>query len=664
MNDLLRPNFSLPPEQQAIRDKCFHRSGTFVEFPKEGVEGSIPERFEKIVRRHPERLAVKMDDHALTYGKLNQSANRLARTILARQGVGNEPVAIFVEDGVLVIIAILGILKAGKIFVVIDPSFPAGRINYLLEDSQARLLVTDAGGLLPAKAYLREGTCLINIDELENSFTSEDLQLRLSPDNLAALVYTSGSTGRPKGVMQNHRNILHTLLRDSDAVHISSHDRLALLRSFSTSGSIADLFDGLLNGACVYPYSIAKDGFARLYAWLIEEGITIFNSVSSTFRHFVSALDEECFPYLRLIYIGGEPVFKKDVELYRKYFTENCILVVRMGCGEAGKVCQYMIDAKASFLGNEVPVGYAHEDLKILLLDDAGEEVGLGDVGEIAVRSRFLSPGYWRMPELTKARFLEKPDGGDERIYLSGDLGRMTADGSLLHLGRKDSQVKIRGFQVEVVEIEQVLLRHDGVSEALVVCQPDHFGEPRLVAYWVPHKLSSPTASQLRRWLQKELPNYMIPREFVMLQSLPVTPTGKVDRRALPDPGRSRPELEAPYTAPKTDIEARLGEIWAEVLSLDKVGVHDNFFELGGHSLAAMRVISQVIRAFRLNLSLKALFESPTVALMAELIERDQERVANTQDIENLLTELETMAEKDAQQLLANNGMRGKGSPA
>jgi acyl-coenzyme A synthetase/AMP-(fatty) acid ligase/acyl carrier protein len=633
MSDLLRPNFSLPPEQQAIRDKCFHRSGTFVEFPKEDVEGSIPERFEKIVRRYPERLAVKMGDHVLTYGKLNQSANRLARAILARQGVGNEPVAIFVEDGVLVIIAILGILKAGKIFVVIDPSFPEERINYLLEDSQVRLLVAGTGSLLMAKAYLRERTQLINIDGIESSFTSEDLKLCLSPDSLAALVYTSGSTGRPKGVMQNHRNILHTILRDTDAVHISPH-------------------------AAVYPYCIAKDGFARLAHWLVEEQITIFNSVSSTYRHFVSVLSGECFSHLRLIYIGGEPVFKKDVELYRKHFTENCILVVRMGCGEAGKVCQYMIDSKTSFPGNEVPVGYAHEDLKILLLDDAGEEVGRAGGGEIAVKSRFLSPGYWRMPELTKARFPENPNGGGERIYLSGDLGRMRADGSLFHLGRKDSQVKIRGFQVELLEIEQVLLQHDGVSECLVVCQPDHSGEPRLVGYWVPHKLSSPTVSQLRRWIQKELPNYMIPREFVMLQSLPVTPTGKLDRRALPVPDNSRPELDTLYIAPRNPTEEALVKIWADVLEIEQIGVHDTFFDLGGHSLRAMQVISRVMTTFKVELPIKFLLNSPTVAEMADVIVTNRGRTIGQEDLARLLGEIELLSDKDAQKILAKESAR------
>ena len=659
MSDHLRQNFSLPPEQQAIRDNCFHPSGMFVEFPFEEVEQSIPARFEKIVRRYPDRIAVKMGDRALTYHELNQAANRLARAILGRQGVGNEPVAIFLEHGAPVIIATLGILKAGKIFVVIDPSFPEDRVNYLLEDSQARLQVTSTGGLLLAKAYLREGTHLINVDELESSFTTEDLMLRLSPDSLAAIVYTSGSTGRPKGVMQKHRNILHTILRDTDAVHISPHDRLALLRSPSTSGAIADLFDGLLNGAAVYPYSIAKDGFVDLSAWLTHEQITIFNSVSSSFRHFVSTLSGERFQQLRLIYIGGEPVYQNDVDLYKKHFAEECILVVRMGCGEAGKVCQYMIDKKTEIKNNDVPVGYPHEDLEILILDEVGERVNVGAIGEIAIKSRFLSPGYWRMPEMTKTRFLLHKNGGDERIYLSGDLGCLKPDGCLFHMGRRDSQVKIRGYQVEVVEIERVLLQHNGVKEAIVVSQDDHGGERRLVAYWVPNKWPGTTVSELRRCLRKELPDYMIPSVFVILEAMPKTPTGKLDRRALPVPDDSRPELDNLFVAPRSPIEAELAGIWADVLGIKQVGIYDIFSDLGGHSLRAMQVISRIIMTFKVELPINIFLNSLTVAKMAVVITEHQGKKLDDEELDRVMTELESLSDDEAEKLFAEE-VQGK----
>jgi amino acid adenylation domain-containing protein len=578
---------------------------------------------------YPNRPAVNVSGCALTYDELNRTANRLARAIIDRQGEGNEPVAIFLEHGGPVIPAMLGILKAGKIFVVIDPSFPEERIKYLLADSQARLLIAGNATLPFAKANLQEGTCLVNIDELESGSAGENLGLSLSPDSLAALIYTSGSTGQPKGVMQTHRNILHTILRDTRAAHFSPGDRLALLRSPSTSGSIADLFDGLLNGAAVYPYSLARDGFARLAAWLIHEEITVFDSVSSSFRHFVSALAGESFPHLRLLCIGGEPVYANDVEIYKKHFADECILVVRLGCGEAGKVSQYMIDKRTEIQNNDVPAGYAHEDLQILILDEDGEPVKAGAIGEIAVRSRFLSPGYWRMREMTESRFLSDPNGGDERTYLSGDLGWLTDDGCLFHGGRKDSQIKIRGFQVEIAEIERVLLRHDGVKEAIVIGQAHPAGERRLVAYCVPHKWPGITVSELRRWLRKTLPEYMIPSAFVMLAAMPTTPAGKLDRHGLPAPDDSRPALDNLYVAPRNPIEEKLAKTWAEVLGLSQVGIHDTFFDLGGHSLAATQIISRIVMEFKLELPIEFLLDSPTVAEMAAVIAKREGTLSN-----------------------------------
>lgn len=614
----------LPPEQEVIRAKCFHPSGMFVDFHTGDVESSIPERFEKIVGMYPDRPAVNMSGHVLTYDELNRTANRLARAIIDRQGDGNEPAAIFLDHGGPVIPAMLGILKAGKIFVVIDPSFPEERIKYLLADSQARLLIAGNATLPFAKANLQEGTRLINIDELESRFDDENLKLGLAPDSLAALIYTSGSTGQPKGVIQTHRNILHTILRDTIAAHFSPHDRLALLRSPSTSGAIADLFDGLLNGAAVYPYSVARDGIVRLAPWLMQEEITVFDSVSSSFRHFVSALSGESFPQLRLLCIGGEPVYPNDVEVYKKHFTGECILVVRLGCGEAGKVSQYMIDKRTKIQDNDVPVGYAHEDLQILILDENGEQAKAGTIGEIAIRSRFLSPGYWRMREMTESRFLSDPNGGEERTYLSGDLGWLTDDGCLFYRGRKDSQVKIRGFQVEIAEVERVLLQHDGVKEAVVLAQEDRAGERRLVAYCVPHNWPRITVSELRRWLGKTLPEYMIPSTFVTLAAMPTTPAGKLDRHGLPAPDGSRPELDNLYVAPGDPIEEKLAKIWAEVLGLQQVGIYDTFFDLGGHSLAATQVISRIVMEFKLELPIKFLLNSPTVSEMAAVIAKSQ----------------------------------------
>jgi acyl carrier protein len=297
-------------------------------------------------------------------------------------------------------------------------------------------------------------------------------------------------------------------------------------------------------------------------------------------------------------------------------------------------------------------VGYAIEDMEISLLDDDGRESGFNRLGEIAVRSRYLSPGYWRRPDLSAEKFLPDPNKGDKRVYLTGDLGRMLPDGCLCHLGRKDFQVKVRGHRIEVAEIEAALLRLDTIKEAIVVGRANQTGDKRLVGYVVSVGEPRPTVTTLRHALTKQLPDYMIPSAFVMLESLPLTPNGKVDRTALPELGNSRPELDTPFVAPRTPVEQKLAQIWTEILSLDSVGVHDNFFDLGGHSLAATRVVSQVIKQFQIEVELPSLFQSPTVAEMASVIAEHEGKQLGEKELDRILTELESLSDEDARRLL------------
>jgi hypothetical protein len=264
--------------------------------------------------------------------------------------------------------------------------------------------------------------------------------------------------------------------------------------------------------------------------------------------------------------------------------------------------------------------------MEILLLGDDGNEVEPNQIGEIAVRSRYLCPGYWRKPDLTRAAFLSDAESGEERTYRTGDLGLMLEDGCLFHMGRKDFQVKLRGHRIEVAEIEAALLSAGNIKEALVTLRDDGPGDQRLVAYLVPAGRPAPTVALLRRALSEKLPGYMVPSAFVIMDALPLLPNGKVDRRALPIPGRARPDLVNPFVAPRTSVEEVLASIWAEVLGLDQVGVHDNFLELGGDSLLAGRVISRVISRLRVEVRLRSLLDSPTVADMAVVITRTQNR--------------------------------------
>jgi len=656
MKDNLKPVTNTPPEQQAIRAKCFHPTGTFIEFKKEEIEQSIPERFEKIVCKCPDRTAVKTLHHEITYADLNRDANRIAHALLSRAGSIEEPIAFLLDTGAPPISAMLGVLKAGRIYVPLDPSLPRARLAYILADSQAALLITNTRNLSLAREVTRDGLPSINLDELDPTLSAGNPRISISPDTLTWVLYTSGSTGQPKGVVQNHRNVLHFVRTYTNNLHICPDDRLTLLFSCSANGAAHDAFSALLNGASIHPFNVKEKGPRTMGNWLIRNHLTIYSSVPTVFRNFVETLTgEESFRNLRLLKLIGEPVSRRDVELYQRRFASDCVFINRLGSTETGTIRWYFINKETQIDGNIVPVGYPVDENGILLLDDNGKEVEGEATGEIAVKSRYLTPGYWRRPDLTDAFLL--PAEGDERIYRTGDIGHMLLDASLLCLGRKDAQVKIRGHRVELAEVEMALLNLGVVKAAVVIAREDRSGDHRLVAYLVAQKHPAPTATKLRRALAETLPEHMIPANFVLLDDFPLAPNGKIDRRALPDPGKCRPELDEPYVAPATPIEEELAQIWEDVLSLEKVGIHDNFFDLGRHSLLATQVMSRLREGLGVELPLRALFEAPTIAELALRVGRGEGGGEEFEELARHVAEVESLSEEEiACQLVEDNG--------
>jgi amino acid adenylation domain-containing protein len=614
------PSDNAPPPRRHPPDHP-RPTNPFIEFAAEEVEQSIPARFERQVDRYPDRRAIKVGPHQLTYAELNRAANRVARAILARTGHEQEPVALLLEHGASLIAAILGALKAGKIYLPLDPSYPRARSAYMLEDAGATLVVTSGRHLALAGGLNEAARPPLNIDEVESTTPEVNLDLPVPPDALAYILYTSGSTGRPKGVVQNHRNVLWDIREYTNTLHICPDDRMTLLYSCSVNGAVRGIFGALLNGAALYPLDIKEQGLNGLADLLSREEITFFHSVPTVFRHFVATLTgTERFPKLRLVRFGGERVLARDVEAYRKHFPDNCLLYTGMGATETGHVRHYFLDRRTPVTGSVVPTGYAVEGKEVLLLDDTGREAAAGHPGEIAVRSRYLALGYWRKPDATRAAFLSDPAGGSQRIFRTGDIGRMHPDGCLEHLGRKDFQVKVRGYRIEIAEIETALLGLAGVRDAVVVARDEGPGEQQLVAYVVPEPSQAPVVGELRRLLKDEVPEHMVPSAFVLLEALPLTPNGKVDRLALPPPVRTRPGSDRAVAAPRTPVEEVLAGIWADALGLQRVSVDDNFFELGGHSLLATRVLARLRDTLQVDLPLRAFFDRPTLAGLAEVI--------------------------------------------
>jgi amino acid adenylation domain-containing protein len=616
-----RPNFICPPK-------------AFKEFHKQEIEQSIAARFEQQVEKYPDNLAVKTKNYQWTYRELNQEANRIAAAIFKQATKEEARIALLFDHDAPMIAAILGVLKAGKIYVPLDPNYPKNRISYILEDSDSSFILTNQNNFRQAQELTGGKLPIVNFDALQQTDSFREISYKISPDTLAYLLYTSGSTGQPKGVMQNHRNVLHFIRNYTNNLNIAADDKLTLLSSYSFDAAVMGIFGALLNGATLCPFDIREAGIHNLSQWLEEWGITIYHSTPTVFRHFLNSLNQgnkNQLETVRLVVLGGEEVVKQDVEFYQNNFSDNCLLINGLGPTESTVTLQHFINKQKTIERHTVPVGYPVGDTEILLLDGEGNPTDI--YGEIAIKSSHVALGYWRKPELTKAVFLETFEENNTRIYRTGDLGRLRADGAIEFLGRKDFQVKIRGFRIELGEIEAALNQYPEVQETVVILREDIPHDKRLVAYVVPFSIQNPKSkiqNQLRSFLKEKLPDYLIPSAFVILESLPLTPSGKIDRRALPTPDFSEFNRTENFVPPRTPTEEILANIWTEVLAVEPVGIYDNFFELGGHSLLATQVISRLrqvgaqgLRPFTGEIPLRLLFEAPTIAQLAFQIQAD-----------------------------------------
>ena len=583
-------------------------------------ESSIPVRFEEQATAHRDRLAVWDRSCAWSYEDLNAAANRLARDLLARLGDANLPVAVLLEAGAPAIAAMLGVLKAGKVCVPLDPRFPVALLKDMVVDSGSGLLVTGGPNTPCASDLAPQGLAVVDFDGQSSGARADDLRVRVAPDAIAFIHYTSGSTGRPKGIPHSHRNWLHNVAVYTRALGLGPDDRLTLLHSCAFSSGTVDFLMALLNGASSHPYDLRAEGMDGLAEHVSRHGITALNWGPTPFRHFVRAMSPGVrLTGLRLLVMGSEPLLWDDVELFRHRLTNSCRIVNRLGSTETLNYRFLIVDAAMPIGRGRVPGGYPVGDQEVLLLDEAGVEVAPGLVGEIAVRSRYLSPGYLGRPDLTEEVFRADTDGSANRVYRTGDLGLLRPDGCLEIHGRRDHQFKVRGHRVEGLEVEAAVRRHGSVREAAVAVRDDWAGDARLVAYIVPEG-RAPGVGDLRRFLAETLPDHMIPSAVVVLEALPLTPTGKLDRRALPEPGPLRRETGASPEPPLTHVEATLAGIWAEVLGLGPIGIRDRFDDLGGHSLKATQVISRARVAFGVDLNIREMFEARDIVEQSRVV--------------------------------------------
>jgi amino acid adenylation domain-containing protein len=508
----------------------------------------------------------------------------------------------------------LACLKAGRIFVPLDLNNPPARQALILRDAGVDLILADGTDAAPCPR-----TPALAIDQAMPGGRRETLDRRVRADDIAFLLYTSGSTGIPKGVINTHAAVV-SRIADHNRFDVGPGDRLS---AFGPGGMT--LFRALLTGATLVSLDFRETPIDTLGNWLVEQRITLYHSVPTVFRHFVSTLTERLHaPDLRLVNLTGETVLSRDVSLFRRWLPEHCVLVNGLGTTETGTFREQRIADTTAIEDGVLPVGHAVEDMAVLILDEQNRAVGPRQAGEIVVAGDHISPGYWQRPELTAARFIRRCTSTGTRAYRTGDIGHLLPDGTLVHLGRRDFQIKVRGNRVEVGEVELALLDQPGIGQAAVVGRRGDGGGTRLEGYIVPEPGSRPDPLAVTGALRRRLPEHMVPARLIVLPELPLTPNGKVDRQALVPPDGGGESVRQPAAAPADETEQIVLSIWKQVFAVEHLATDDNFFGLGGDSLSALRILTRVVERLDVELPVSALFDNPTVATLSNAVARQR----------------------------------------
>lgn len=576
-----------------VQARAVHPAGTYVGFAADELGDSPAELVERQARHSPDALAVVDDRGRWTYSDLNAWANCIAGSMLTESSDEDARVGLMIENSPTMVASVLAALKAGRTFVPVDPvTTPIERIRYILQDSGANLVLTTEPHLALAKRA-GDGLEVLDVGALERSPGPENPDQSPGADDIAWIIYTSGSTGQPKGVTQTYSNVVHFLATESASYRICPDDRYAVPFSSSVNMWFRETLSALVKGASTYPVNMHVKGFLGLAKCLTDNEITIFGLVPSLFRQFAVTMSGP-LPHLRVIKLVGEPTLRTDVDLFKRFFPRECVLINRFGTTETAPVRYYFMDHESTVTDTHAPIGYPVPGSDLLLVDSHGVEVAPGEVGEIVIRSRHLATGYWNKPEITRVTFKSDPQDASQRLYMTGDMGLMRPDGCVVHLGRKDQQIQIRGYRVELAEIEIALREVTEVADGAVTALEDDGGETDLVGYVVPNG-PIPDVSLLHAQLSDKLPSYMIPGRWVFLDEFPRGPNGKLLRKALPAPEAAPAEPAESFVGPATPMEQLVAKRWKEVLTdVDRIGVHDRFLDLGGQSLGAMRVIASL----------------------------------------------------------------------
>lgn len=594
----------------------------YLPFEKTEIEGSIITRWQRVVEHFPKHIAVTtVNGERYTYAELDQAANRLAHALLKALGAENCPVVLLFDHAYPLLISILGTLKAGKAYVAFDTTQPIGQLQLLYKTIAPPVMVTNTTDYALAQtiANMTEPTTLnqqsIWLLETLPEINAASPALSIAPNAVATIVFTSGTVKQPKAVARSHRIVLYCTWYALGTQPFGPGHCIAGIRHCGLGSGILYLFYALLYGATYCLYDLKIGGLQYLTEWLQRERISFFPPPIVLFRQWLETLVPGAFyPHLRYIEPSGRKT-SADLEPLWPHVSDECSVHTGYAATEVDLITSALITRHTSLPEGVLHVGTPLPDRTVNIIQEDSQNVAVGEIGEIVVRSRYIPTGYWRQPELSSERFIQAGDGSGETIYRTGDFGYWRSDGNLELVGRQDSQVKLRGYRVVLEEVEDALRSLSSVQEAAVTADEER---GLLYAYVIATVQPPPLASALRTALAEKLPYYALPTHIVFLPHFPLLSSGKVNRRALPTPEFNREGLTNPYVPPRTALEATLTALWEEVLAVEPIGMLDHFLELGGSSLSAMRLMVAVERRLGVQVSLATFFACPTISHQAQ----------------------------------------------
>jgi amino acid adenylation domain-containing protein len=566
---------------------------------------TVGARLARIAQRFPDNIAIVEKGKELSYRQFDAAASAIARQIGAAAPDRPGRICLFFENKLPAVSAIFASARCGHAYVPLDAGDPHERLRFIAGDCEPFLFLTESSLIERARSVAPPGCAIVDVGQ---SHAGEDTRPspQVAADAPLFLYYTSGSTGQPKGVIQTHRNLLFYADAYTSGLGITASDRLSLAYTLSFNAANMDIYSSLLNGAALCAYDLRGDGIPRFADWLDLERITVLHTVPTVFRELGNRLAPgRVLPHVRVIDLGGESVFASDIDLFRGHFLETCVLINQLASTEIGLIAQYRIEHAGPVSATSiVPVGRRIADVRVEIRRDDGSVAMPNEVGEMIVCSRYLSPGYWKRPDLDAAAFSADPLKPGSRCYASGDFGRIDESGNLHFLGRMGGRIKIRGHSVDLMEIEAALATCPGVTKAAALA---FGGEPtvepvRLVAYAATGNASDRDALVVRRYLASRLPSYMLPSRILFLDALPLTSSGKIDRKALGAIDASSPDDARPVEAPEDEIEQRVAAVFEQLLKVTPIGRGDDFYMLGGDSLLGVELQTRLREAFGVHI--------------------------------------------------------------